>query len=97
MQLPDPAEDHELAGHEVQAVEPAVLKVLTVHVVQAVAFPLANEPAAQVVHAVEVPSTKYCPGTQHTAVPEGAQCTVPPGHAMVHGAGTNVYSSTLPP
>ena len=53
---------------------PGVLYVLTGQFVHAVVLPAPYVPAGQVWHAVDTPSTKYCPAPQQTAVPVGVQC-----------------------
>jgi len=45
-----------------------------------------KDPAGQVWHAVETPSTKNVPGMQQMGVPTRLQCTVPPGHVIEHCA-----------
>jgi hypothetical protein len=58
--------------HQTHVTEPAVEKNLGGHVMHEVTSPLRlYVPAGQVLQAVEIPSTKYCPATQHTLVPSG--------------------------
>ena len=67
--------------------DPACENVPTGHATHAaalVAEPLGVAlPVGQDTHAVEVPSMKYCPAPQHTAVPVGVQRLVWPWDAQV--------------
>jgi hypothetical protein len=82
-----PAADHEFAGHAAHGIPPSEYVPaahVTVHTAALVPVPSALDvPAGHDWQAVEVPSRKYWPDEQHTAVPVGVQRLVLPWDVQV--------------
>ena len=81
-----------------QAAAPAGLYVFAAQLEQLVVLPKPYVPAGQVWHAVDTPSTKYCPAPQQIAVPLGVQWPlgVEPVQDVVQGTTNDGLSELVP-